>query len=109
MCKPVEGIECWETCEPDCSPMHFREPSQDPDHRRWCSHVDIVVPPGVNVSPNGHREFTNKQSTNEVTNSNGNIVSNSNDNVVSNSNHNGVSNSNDNVAFNSNDNVVSNP
>ena len=108
MKKNVTWVECWETCEPDCSPMHFRQPSQDPDHRRWCSHVEIIVPPGVNASPKGDRELTNKQSTNKVTNSNDNIVSSSNDNIISNSNDNIVSNSKVNIGSNSNDNVVSN-
>jgi len=108
MCRTVTWIECWETCVPDCTEMHFRKPSQDPDHRRWCSHVDIIVPPGVNVSPNGDRELTNKQSTIKVTNSNDHVVSNSNDHVVSNSNDNTFSDTNDHVVSNSNDHVVSN-
>jgi len=75
-CKPVKRIDCFETCEDDCSTMHFRTPSQELDHRRWCSHVEIIVPPGVNVPPSGDRELTDKQSTNKATNSNGNIGSN---------------------------------
>merc|ERR1719394_2380703 len=74
--------------------MHFREPSQKVDHRRWCSPHEIVVHPdphhdprtphtphphphphpGVDHSPRGDRELTDKQSTNKLTNSN--IVSN---------------------------------
>jgi len=104
-CKPVCWPEITETCEDDCSRMHFRTPSQEPDHRRWCSHVDIIVPSGVNVPAKGDRELTDQQSTVEVTNSNSNIVSTSKDNVVSNDND--VSN--DDVVSNSNDNVVSNP
>jgi len=91
--------ECWETCKKDCSEMHFREPSQKVDHRRWCSPHEIVVHPdphhdphhyphtshtphtphphahpGVDHSPRGDEELTDKQSTDKVTNSN--IVSN---------------------------------
>merc|ERR1719167_544462 len=112
-CKEVCWQEITETCEDDCSRMHFRTPSQEPDHRRWCSHVEIIVPSGVNVPTKGNRELTDQQSTIEVTNSNSNIMSTSNDNIVSNSNDNVVSNdndvSNDDVVSNSNDNVVSNP
>jgi len=120
-CKRVCWPEITETCKNDCSKMHFRTPSQEPDHRRWCSHVEIIVPTGVNVPTKGNRELTDQQSTIEVTNSNSNIMSTSNDNIVSNSNDNIVSNDNDNVVsndndvsnddvvFNSNDNVVSNP
>jgi len=75
-CKPVKRIDCFETCEDDCSTMHFRTPSQEPDLRRWCSHVEIIVPPGVNVPPSGDRELTDKQSTYQAPNSNGNIGSN---------------------------------
>merc|ERR1719167_1375944 len=100
-CTTVEWEECWETCKKDCIEMHFREPSQKVDHRRWCSPHEIVVHPdphhdphhdpyppphtphaphaphahpGVNHSPGGDRELTDKQSINKVTNSN--IVSN---------------------------------
>jgi len=31
--------------------MHFKEPSQKEDHRRWCSHAEIILPPGVNRVP----------------------------------------------------------
>jgi len=106
-CKEVCWPEITETCEDDCSKMHFRTPSQDPDHRRWCSHVEIIVPSGVNVPTKGDRELTDQQSTIEVTNSN--IVSTSSDNIVSNSNDNVVSNDNVDVVSNSNENVVSNP
>merc|ERR1712083_437563 len=36
-CTTVSWEECSETCEDECSMMHFKEPSQEPDHRRWCS------------------------------------------------------------------------
>jgi len=63
-CTTVTWEECSETCEDECSMMHFKEPSQEPDHRRWCSHVEIVLPPGVNrVPPRGGRKLTNKQLT----------------------------------------------
>jgi len=68
-CTTVSWKECTETCEDDCSMMHFKEPSQDPDHRRWCTHAEIDVPPGVNVSTRSGQKITN-----EVTNSD--IVSN---------------------------------
>jgi len=88
-CTEVCWKDCWETCKEDCTEMHFREPSQEVDHRRWCSPHEIVVHPdphhdphtphphphpGVDHSPRGDRELTDKQSTNKLTNSN--IVSN---------------------------------
>ena len=83
-CTTVSWEECSETCEDECSMMHFKEPSQEPDHRRWCSHVEIVLPPGVNrVPPRGGRKLTNKQPTNKLTNSN--IVSNQRSNKVTSS------------------------
>merc|ERR1712240_793298 len=87
-CTTVEWEECWETCKKDCIEMHFREPSQEVDHRRWCSPHEIVVHPdphhdphrdphtphphphahpGVDHSPSGDQEFTDKQSINKLT------------------------------------------
>jgi len=65
MCKVVEWEECTETCDNECSEMHFKEPSQKEDHRRWCSHVDILLPPGVShpspsSSRRGGRSFTSR-------------------------------------------------
>jgi len=63
-CTNVTWNECKEECYNECEMMHFREPIQPPDHRRWCSHVEIVLPPGVNrVPPRGGRKLTNKQLT----------------------------------------------
>merc|ERR1719430_2110055 len=85
-CTTVEWEECWETCKKDCIEMHFREPSQKVDHRRWCSPHEVVVDPdphhdphhhphpGVDHSPRVDQELTDKQSTDKATNSN--IVSN---------------------------------
>jgi len=70
-CTTVSWEECSETCEDECSMMHFKEPSQEPDHRRWCSHVEIVLPPGVNrVPPRGGRKLTSKQLPNKLPASN---------------------------------------
>jgi len=46
-CITVEWEECEDTCTEECDEQHFKEPSQDADHRRWCSHVEIELPPGV--------------------------------------------------------------
>jgi len=50
-CTKVSWEECTETCKPECTMMHFKEPSQKEDHRRWCSHAEIILPPGVNRVP----------------------------------------------------------
>jgi len=50
-CTNVTWNECKEECYNECEMMHFREPIQPPDHRRWCSHVEIELPPGVPRSP----------------------------------------------------------
>ena len=41
-CTTVTWEECEETCDNQCTEMHFKEPSQQPDHRRWCSHVEVI-------------------------------------------------------------------
>lgn len=43
-CAEVEWEECHEEVVKDCSKQHFRIPEQSPDHRRWCSHVNITIP-----------------------------------------------------------------
>lgn len=43
------------SCEPQASPPP--RPSQEADHRRWCSHVEIEVPAGVSRVPRGARSL----------------------------------------------------
>jgi len=50
-CITVEWEECKETCIEECNEQHFKEPSQEADHRRWCSHVEIKLPDGVSGPP----------------------------------------------------------
>jgi len=57
-CKPDAAIQCtyttikkctqvhWKECKDNvvkvCGMQHFKQPSQEVDHRRWCSHVEIL-------------------------------------------------------------------